>query len=68
MFSYNEAEGEPRVALYDLAVVIPAIVALADDALRLFLGISRCAPPVLTLKDHLPRSLPPAFGRCARRK
>lgn len=32
----NEAEGEPRMALDDMASVIAAVVALADDAFVAF--------------------------------
>lgn len=31
--TYNEAKGKPRVRLDDLAAVVAAVVALADDAL-----------------------------------
>lgn len=34
--SYNEAEGEPRVALDDLAVVVAAVVTLAYHAFVAF--------------------------------
>lgn len=31
--AYNEAQGKPRMAFDDLAAVVSAVVALADDAL-----------------------------------
>lgn len=34
--AYNEAEGEPRVALDDMAAVVSAVMALTDDPLVAF--------------------------------
>lgn len=47
--TYNEAEGEPRVALDDLTGIVATVVALADHAL---IALNLLAEGVLAAREN----------------